>query len=187
MLRVPVNIHLDLYHYWDARRGGRVMPARADIEPADIRHLLPHLTIVEALGAGEFRYRLVGTRVVADLGRDVTGTLVGARVTPASYAVSLREVYARVCRERRPLFVTSSYRGPAGMTHAISRLLLPLGVTEVAANMVLLSRVTRHSSPMQVPPDWLGKGVGSPERSEEITSAAALDRMVAEWERRWAA
>jgi hypothetical protein len=79
ILQVPVSVHLDLYRYWDSKRAGRAIPARHDIDPAEMRHLLPHLSLVEATIEGRFRYRLVGTRVVQDLGRDVTGTEVGAR------------------------------------------------------------------------------------------------------------
>ena len=185
MLRVPVSVHLDLYRYWDSKRSGRRMPARRDIDPGEIRHLLPHLTIVETLGEDNFRYRLVGTRVVQDLGRDVTGTPVGARVQPPAYAASLRAIYARVVTDIRPLFVTGNYRNPGrGMTHAISRLLLPLGEAETAANMVLLSRVTRHSTAMQVSPDWLRMGVGSTDREDWVGSEAELAALADEWERR---
>lgn len=182
--RVPVNVHLDLYRYWDAKRAGRRMPARADIDPAEIRHLLPHLSIVEAMAPGAFRYRLVGTRVVADLGRDVTGQMVGALVRPATFAASLKVHYERVCNERAPLFVASAFRGPGGAVHAISRLLLPLGPDDERANMVLLSRITRHSSGTRVPADWLGTGVGALESGDIVESVAALEALAQAWERR---
>lgn len=182
--RVLVSVHLDLYRYWDARRAGRRMPARPDIDPADIRHLLPHLSIVEAVGEGEYRYRLIGTRVAADLGRDVTGELVGAHVRPAAFAATLKAHYVRVCTERVPLFVASAYRGRRGVVHAISRLLLPLGPSDDSANMVLLSRVTRHTVAVRVPSDWLGTGVGATESEAAVASLAALERLTQDWERR---
>ena len=186
ILQVPVSVHLDLYRYWDSKRARPAIPARRDIDPAEMRHLLPHLSLVEATIEGGFRYRLVGTRVVQDLGRDVTGTPVGARVKPPAYAASLNAIYARVTAERRPLFVSGSYRGPGGITHAISRLLLPLGEPAMPANMVILSRVTRHSTAVQVSSDWLGRGVGTTEREDWVGSAAELEALTAEWERRCA-
>jgi hypothetical protein len=55
------------FDYWNARRGDRPMPARADIDPAAIKALLPHLILMDVLRAAkpdwplDFRYRLLGT------------------------------------------------------------------------------------------------------------------------------
>ncbi len=43
----PVTHHLDLYAYWRATRGHRMMPARGDLNPGDIPTLLPHLILVD--------------------------------------------------------------------------------------------------------------------------------------------
>jgi hypothetical protein len=67
---------LDLYTYWLSKRGARVMPARTDIDPADIPQLLPYLTIAEKAG-DQFRYRLKGTGVVWG------GGLLAALLVPA--------------------------------------------------------------------------------------------------------
>src|SRR5690349_8298694 len=57
-----------LFCYWQAKRGGRAMPARADIDPAEIKALLPYMILVDVIydtEAGlDFVYRLVGTREV---------------------------------------------------------------------------------------------------------------------------
>ena len=57
---VPISHHLDLYRYWDGRRNGRRMPARRDIDPADIPGLLPHVSLIHKPD-GQFRFRLVGS------------------------------------------------------------------------------------------------------------------------------
>jgi hypothetical protein len=58
--------HMDvraMYDYWLARRGGRAMPARADLEPVEIKKLLPMLVLVDVMAdARRFVYRLVGRR-----------------------------------------------------------------------------------------------------------------------------
>ena len=69
--RAPISFHFDLYHYWLAKRGDRAMPARKDINPAEIPVLLPYLVIVDK-AEDRFRYRLVGTAVVEQFGHDFT-------------------------------------------------------------------------------------------------------------------
>jgi hypothetical protein len=66
-----------LKQYWDAKRGARRMPARADIDPADLRMHLGWLELVDVLpDCSDFRFRLLGTRINEAFGRDVTGKLV---------------------------------------------------------------------------------------------------------------
>jgi hypothetical protein len=65
---------LALHAYWRSKRRGRPMPAPADIDPAEIRPLLPSLIIAEYVGApARVRYRLVGTQQVYYNGLDFTG------------------------------------------------------------------------------------------------------------------
>lgn len=65
--------------YWNRRRGGRAMPRRADIDPLDLKEHLSKLFLVDVLPeAWSFRYRLVGTELVAGCGRDFTGLTLRA-------------------------------------------------------------------------------------------------------------
>ena len=71
-LRSPIVRALSIY--WQSKRRGRPMPAPADIDPAEIRPLLPSLIIAEYVGAPvRVRYRLVGTQQVYYNGLDFTG------------------------------------------------------------------------------------------------------------------
>src|SRR5690348_17873717 len=56
-----------LLAYWRGKLRGRAMPRRADIDPAEIPRLLPHLQLVERID-GRYRYRLAGTAIVAAYG-----------------------------------------------------------------------------------------------------------------------
>src|SRR5688500_13935566 len=63
-----------LLAYWNKRRGNRSMPARRDLDPAQIRSLLPNLVLIDvAAGCTDFRFRLLGTAVAAQCVRDHTG------------------------------------------------------------------------------------------------------------------
>lgn len=63
-----------LLQYWNQKRKDGHLPVRADIDPAEIKVLLPHIMIVD-LSNDPFRvrYRLVGTEIVRFSHFDFTG------------------------------------------------------------------------------------------------------------------
>ncbi|MEZ5830823.1 MAG: PAS domain-containing protein [Dongiaceae bacterium] len=65
---------LALHDYWQSKLRGRAKPAPGDIDPSEIRQLLPSIIIAEYLGEPvRVRYRLVGTQQVYYNGMDFTG------------------------------------------------------------------------------------------------------------------
>jgi len=62
-----------LYAYWDRVRNGRVAPRRFEIEPAKIAALLPETFIAEGAGTLGHRFRLAGTRICEQFGRELRG------------------------------------------------------------------------------------------------------------------
>ena len=63
-----------LVAYWERKRGARTMPAPRDIDPVEIPRLIPWLTIADVTyDPLDFRYRLMGTRIVEAGGVDRTG------------------------------------------------------------------------------------------------------------------
>ncbi len=62
-----------LFAYWDRRRGDRVAPERSEIEPSDIRTILPDTFILEEDERGKILWRLGGTRVCALHCRELKG------------------------------------------------------------------------------------------------------------------
>lgn len=62
-----------LYAYWDAIRNGRIAPHRFEIEPAKIASLLREIFVAECSGLHGFRFRLAGTRVCLQFGRELRG------------------------------------------------------------------------------------------------------------------
>lgn len=60
--------------YWERKRGARAMPAPRDIDPVEIPRIIPWLTIADVTcDPLDFRYRLMGTRIVEMGGVDRTG------------------------------------------------------------------------------------------------------------------
>jgi hypothetical protein len=77
------------------------MPARKNIDPAEIPTLLPHLVLFE-LHEGRLRYRLTGSTTVELLGREPTGHYLDEILPGARYQVATR-TYEIAIRESRPV------------------------------------------------------------------------------------
>jgi hypothetical protein len=91
-----------LNEYWQVKAKGRV-PSRSDIDPVDVRELLPNLLMIDMLGdPARFRFRLVGTRVVQYTGFDFTGRCLDELVFQGRDF--LEQCYRRMLAERRPIF-----------------------------------------------------------------------------------
>lgn len=72
------------FDYWNACRGDRAMPSRADIDPAAIKPLLPNLILMDVLRDAkpgwplDFRYRLLGTFADQHMKARYTGICMSA-------------------------------------------------------------------------------------------------------------
>src|SRR5687768_17621081 len=64
---------IQLFQYWNRLRNGRVAPKRTEIEPADIKALLPDTFILEKDTRREAVFRLAGTRLCSLYGRELKG------------------------------------------------------------------------------------------------------------------
>jgi hypothetical protein len=62
-----------LYNYWNSVRQNQPAPQRFDIEPMKIAPLLPETFILECGGTLGFRFRLAGTRICEQFGREMRG------------------------------------------------------------------------------------------------------------------
>nr|RAW04047.1 hypothetical protein DBT41_09730 [Aerococcus urinae] len=69
----------ELYDYWRRKGADGRFPTRADIQPAELKALLPSLSLLDILGDGplNLRVRLAGTRLREYYGVETTGRRVG--------------------------------------------------------------------------------------------------------------
>ena len=132
---------LEMYAYWQHKRGPRPMPTRADIEPAEIKRLLPGMLLVDVRpspeGALEFVYRLVGTREVEMRGHDPTGK----RVADAYYGKSADVVtacYRRVVETCQPFLDEDCFHLPGQEWSPSASIYLPLSSGGAQVTMVLV-------------------------------------------------
>src|SRR5271165_3820458 len=180
-MQAPVSHHLDLYAYWRTKRGARLMPARSDIDAADIPVLLPYLIFVDRAG-DHFRYRLVGTAVARALGQEPTGEFVGYYLPDPDDVAEVQAIYERVFTTARPVFATGAFIFEAGAPVTLSLLALPLSADGINVDMVAATLVVRYSSYRAAKRDWLK---GLPVKVCEMTDvgdAEDLKKLCLEWE-----
>jgi hypothetical protein len=177
---VPICRHLDLYSYWLSKRDGRIMPARRDMDPAELGTLLPFLFIIDQ-AAGEFRFRLMGTGVVRDMGRDLTGKPLSACAPKSPEAIAAVQVLSeRVFAKAQSVFATGRHAAEDGTIDNSSCLLLPLSDDGRCVNMVIATCTACYNGNIRPSQNWLEwprlkMGV------VDISHAADLERRCLDW------
>jgi hypothetical protein len=126
---------------WNAKRGDRAMPSRADFDPLDLREHLGWIVLVDVEGyPPRFRYRLIGTRIVDLVGRDVTGAYFDEIYAPEVEATATMS-YRDILETKTPNRVT------ARMEHADKGYLtfeaidLPLSSDGETVDMILVRSI----------------------------------------------
>lgn len=138
-----------LYAYWDGLRNGRIAPRRFEIDPARIAGLLHETFIAECTGLLEFRFRLAGTKICQQFGRELRGVdFLGL------WSVEDRDAMASlVCNVQTDGAVAHGVFHGFSRTHrkaSFEFTLMPLIHTDLAINR-LLGAITAIE-----PPFWLG-------------------------------
>lgn len=126
---------------WNGLRGRRRFPAREDLKPRDIVHLLSCMSLLRTLPDGDFEYRITGDAVV----RSYDVRLQNRRVSDICrdmpvYARFVRPLLAHVARHGTPLAV----KGKTGhdvyltkFTHH-ENVVLPLGPNDDTVDHILI-------------------------------------------------
>jgi len=138
-----------VFDYWTKQRGGHPAPARADIDPTEIRHALSDTFMLAADFVDQLRFRLAGTRVCALFGREIKGEAFNALWSENSRK-QIDDLLTIVTNE-----TTGAVAGLTGTTEDgaktdLELLLLPLahvGHARIRALGVLAPAI---------PPYWLG-------------------------------
>jgi hypothetical protein len=94
--------------YWRAKRGAAKFPARADLDPVEFPYVLGDVVLIEAeksIHTSEFpwnfRYRLVGSNIVARDGYNLTGKTLDDLPEP-EYRERIRTTWTEVCQTGTP-------------------------------------------------------------------------------------
>ena len=127
------------FAYWDEIRAGRAMPSRADLDPADIRTILPCVFLLDvAQDPLDFRYRLIGTKMASHLNRNLTGSWMSdlPHQRPPSRIWS---ACARVVETRVPISSDTPYVGKHHAYKETEDLILPLSADGETVNMLFVT------------------------------------------------
>jgi hypothetical protein len=135
---LPPTVPLrSLLAYWESRRNGHPMPARADLDPLHFPALMSRVMLVDVLGPPlDFRYRLVGTAAVERLGADYTGARFSelAYQTPSSLMFSFAMA---ITEARQPGWAEIRHVGPDLTSRTSIILAMPLSGDGQTVDMLL--------------------------------------------------
>lgn len=117
----------ELAEYWERMRGNRLMPSRADIDPVEIKRLLPNL-VISRIERDPFRvkYTLVGTYIAESGGLDFTGYYLDEVDFKGEVGTDWTELYQEMLRERRPIYGICQYRTGSGFIREYIAAMFPL-------------------------------------------------------------
>jgi hypothetical protein len=134
-----------VYDYWNQKRGTRIAPSRAEIQPEELPPMaLPNLYIIEVANGPprRFRYRLIGTAISREYGSDPTGRYVDE--------IDLDSVAREIISELE--CVTDTANPSASIWHYVKRdgrdlryehIVLPLSENGKDVNMLLCAALMR--------------------------------------------
>jgi hypothetical protein len=126
-----------LHSYWLAKRGDRSMPARKDIDPSEIKPLLPYVMMIDMEAPYRYRMRLVGTGIVDFIGRDFTGRIAGSEMPPDA-ARMMHAILDTVAEFRSPIFrAGKAYWWKEKAYRDFEACFLPLSNDDKTVNIIL--------------------------------------------------
>ena len=146
----------ELFNYWNERRGERLAPERADIEPAAIRHVLGDTFVIEMCGSESHLFRIAGTRLCALFGRELKAESF-LQLWNRTGQTAIRELLAVVMDEKVGIVASATGSTADDILAPINLelLLLPLAFRSRSE-----ARVMGALAPMAAP-YWLGaKAIG---------------------------
>ncbi|MBI1245275.1 MAG: PAS domain-containing protein [Alphaproteobacteria bacterium] len=123
------------FDYWDAKRAGRPMPARANIDPLEFSWALGDVSLIDVLPEGDFRWRLDGSNSAAFFGTEMQGRRLSEYPHP-QFIEPMRAILMRPVETGEPVFITRVYAKDARRWNYDS-LLLPLGEDGAHVDMLV--------------------------------------------------
>ena len=127
-----------LYRDWDARRGGRTCPARADFDPLELRYILGCLSLVDVLRDPlRFVFRLHASNNAARLGADLTGKEL-AEMPAAADPDRVRAHYELVASSRVPQVQRRKSTLASAVSWEYEVLVLPLASDGETVDMLMI-------------------------------------------------
>lgn len=129
-----------LLAYWKSIHPAQGLPGRRDFDPAQVPTLLPNIVLVEVHQPPplRFRYRLLGTRLDAVIGRPLAGRWLDEVYAGEPDAGSLLDAYARVALSGLPGWRRGDpHVGSDPLCREVEVLRLPLAADGKTVDLIL--------------------------------------------------
>jgi hypothetical protein len=127
-----------LYDYWHSKMHGHDLPARADIDPLEMKQWLGNLMLIEFHGdVADYQIRLDGTNLEHYYGTRRTGFGV-EKLTNDDERRLLMEQYAAVLDRKSPAYYEADFTNSDGVYSRQAKLILPLSADKQRVDMVLV-------------------------------------------------
>jgi hypothetical protein len=115
----------ELFDYWNARRGRRPVPERAEIEPGEIRRVLADTFILSFEPGAGHPFRIAGTRVCALFSRELKGESF-LDLWSTESRNDIRDLLKIVADESVGVVASASAANASGASLQLELVLLPL-------------------------------------------------------------
>ncbi|MGQ0676013.1 MAG: PAS domain-containing protein [Rhodospirillales bacterium] len=125
--------------YWQRIRAGREMPARADLNPAEIPKLLPYVILMDVLREPlDFRYWLVGTEIDRICHRNYRG-MKFSDLPDKKPPNPIWQHHREAVETRAPVRRELAYVGPDGDVRRIEHCLMPFSTDAKTVDQLLIA------------------------------------------------
>jgi hypothetical protein len=122
---------------WQARRGGRHLPARKDFDVLDLKYMMGNLNLLEVLPDPlRFRYRVHCSLAVDRVGLNLTGKTIDA-YPEQDYAARVQAAFVEVTRSRVPK-LDAGYELINDKPIRFEALVLPLSEDGESVDMIMV-------------------------------------------------
>jgi hypothetical protein len=126
-----------LLAYWLEKKGDRPAPIRTDIDPTEIKPLLPYIGLVDVERAPlRFRYRLTGTEITKCYGLELTGHYLD-ELDLNQHEADITQEYVRAAENGEPSCSVLEYTRKDGHHIRYERLVLPLSSDGRVVDMLI--------------------------------------------------
>jgi hypothetical protein len=137
----PVEIRdprlLGLFRYWHGKCHDRLMPARRDIDPIEMKSWLGNLMLVEfPADPMQYRVRLDGVNLQQFYGKSREGRGVEVMTSEEERRIVLPQ-YMIVLERKQPAYYETEFVTSEGILTSQRKLLLPLSEDGERVNMIL--------------------------------------------------
>ncbi|WP_119419642.1 PAS domain-containing protein [Desertibaculum subflavum] len=136
---------------WLRWRGDRVLPRRSDMQLADIKQLLPLVSLLEARSPTEVVFRVAGSRLRYYLGSDLTGNNY-VELAPESFRpIRIWRLQQQLKFPCGSIFIYP-HRYPSGFVAPAETISLPIEDGRPGRPPMLLAVITPLTSRVEDPP-----------------------------------